>query len=244
MKLSFLTAPIIFFTTSAWAQPNPWFYQPLAQLKDFLQLSDSQLQTILDNNDQFNGYAATKQSRIAQVQTEIAAETAKETLDPMALGIRYAEIESICRELKDQAVTYQQKNTVALSDPQRAKLQILQDAMKLAPVISEGISGNLIGTFTNAPAFFAGASGGSFTALGSAGGIGYAFGCYSYAPFPGNIIPAGRPSVQGTPATDGKGASSSGGGVFRVGGGVTRPVRLYQVGPPSSVVPAKPQLQP
>src|SRR5437867_10752431 len=101
MKLS-STATLLLFATSAWAQtqtfPNPWFYQPLAQAKDFFQLSDAQLQAILTNNGDYNQIAITKQTRISQLQTEIAAETAKDTLDPMALGSRYAEIETICRE--------------------------------------------------------------------------------------------------------------------------------------------------
>jgi hypothetical protein len=72
----------------------------------------------------------------------------------MALGVRYAEVETICRELKDQATAYQTKNTSVLTDPQKAKLQVLQDAVKLAPVISDAQSGNLIGTSTYAPLFF------------------------------------------------------------------------------------------
>jgi hypothetical protein len=203
MKLS-IPSLLLLIVASAWAQPNPWFYQPLAQVKDFLQLSDSQLQTILTNNDAYNLFANTKQTRISQLQTEIATETAKDSLDPVALGVRYAEIETICREMKDQAVTDQKRNTDILSDPQKAKLQVLQDAMKLVPVISDAQYGNLIGAFTYAPPFFTSTSG---TTSGSVIGgiIGPANGCY--LPFPvirtgdfssapnGEVIPANRVSV-------------------------------------------------
>ena len=129
---------------SAWAQLPPIFFQPLAQIKQFLQLSDAQLQTILADNDDFNRFSADKQNRIRQVQTEIADETGKSPLDPNALGIRYAEIEGICREIKDKAATSQKQNLAVLSDVQKSRLNILSDALKLAPVISEAQYGNLI----------------------------------------------------------------------------------------------------
>lgn len=203
MKLSFPTI-VLLTIASASAQLNP-YYQPLGQVKEFLQLSDSQLQSILTNNDAYNQFAFTKQSRISQVQGEIATQTAKDTLDPLALGIRYAEIETICREMKDQAVMYETKNTAILTDPQKAKLQVLQDAMKLAPVISDAQFGNLIGTFTYAPLFFTSTSGGTTSGSVIGGIIGPANGCY--LPFPvirtgdfssapnGDVIPANRVSV-------------------------------------------------
>ena len=203
MKLSFLIV-VALFAASAWAQPNPWFYQPLGQVQQFLQLTDSQLQTVLMNNDAYNQFAMAKQSRISQVQTEIATETAKDTLDPMALGVRYAEIETICRDMKDQATSYQKRNTDILTDPQKAKLQVLQDAMKLAPVISDAQSGNLIGTFNYAPPFFTSASGSTTSGSAIGGIIGGANGCYSpflfgvlrtgdFTSAPnGNVIPANR----------------------------------------------------
>lgn len=150
MKLPF-SVVVVFFGGLTWAQtvPNPWFRQPLGQIQQYLQLTDAQLQTILANNGEYNQLATTKQTRILQLQTGIATETAREALDPMALGVRYAEIETICRELKDEADTYQQKNAAVLTDPQKAKLQVLPDAMKLAPIISDAQSGNLIGSSTS-----------------------------------------------------------------------------------------------
>jgi hypothetical protein len=211
MKLS-LPATLLLIVASTRAQtvPNPFYgYQPLVQVQQFLQLTDAQLQAILANNGEYNQFAMTKQTRISQLQSEIAAETAKETLDPMALGARYAEIETTCREMKDQAVTYQKKNTEILTDPQKEKVQVLQDAMKLAPVISEAQSGNLLGLFAYAPLFFTSTSGGTIGGSIIGGIIGPASSCYS--PFPsavirtgdfsstptnGNVVPANRLSEE------------------------------------------------
>jgi len=210
MKLS-SSVVLAVLAASAWAQtvPNPWFYQPLGQVQQFLQLTDSQLQTVLTNNGDYNQFAMTKQTRISQLQSEIATETAKDTLDPMALGIGYAEIETICRELRDQATAYQTKNTAILTDLQKAKLQVLQDAVKLSPVISDAQSGNLIGSSTYAPLFFTSTSAFTGTSGSVIGGIiGPVSGCHS--PFPnavvrtgdftsaptnGNVVPANRVSV-------------------------------------------------
>ncbi len=106
-------------------EENRWF-QPLALVKEFLQLTDSQLEAILTNNDEYNRWSWEKQNRIQQVQNEIGDETSKDTLDPTALGIRYAEIESICRNMKDQAARFQKKNVEMLNDTQRAELKGLE----------------------------------------------------------------------------------------------------------------------
>jgi hypothetical protein len=192
MKLS-LPAILFLIVACASAQtqtvPNPWFYQPLGQVQQYLQLTDAQLQTILTNNGDYNQFAMTKQTRISQLQTEIAAETAKDSLDPMALGVRYAEIETICRDLKNQAGTYQQKNTSVLTDPQKAKLQVLVDAVKLAPAISDAQSGNLIGSSTYAPLFFTSTSTGTTSGSVIGGILGPVSGCYS--PIPTAIVRTG-----------------------------------------------------
>ncbi len=206
MKLSFFAA-FLPFAISAWAQPIPRFYQPLEQVKQFLQLTDSQVQTILTANEEYNRFAQEKQARIFQAQGEIAEETAKETLDPNALGIRYAEIESICRELKVRANQNRTRHLDALNPDQKTRLKALEDAIKLAPVILEAQYGNLIGSSSSAPYAFTSDSSSFGSVIG--GIIGGYGGCYSPVPtlairngdfsanpFSGNRIPANR--IRGT----------------------------------------------
>ena len=131
MKLS-IPVTLLLMCASAWAQTDRWFYQPLGQLKDFLQLSDGQLQSILTNNEEHNRWSSEKQTRISQLQTEIAQETAKDRLDPNALGVRYAEVETICREMKDRVNVSRTRNLAVLSQDQKTKLKVLEDAVKLA----------------------------------------------------------------------------------------------------------------
>jgi hypothetical protein len=173
MKFLFPTG-LILFVTIACAQQGP--FQPLSRLRDYLQLSDSQVLAILGNNEQYNRWSAGKQARIQQVQIEIADETVKDPLDPMALGVRYAEVAGICREMKDQAAAYQKQNTDVLTAPQKTKLQALQDALNLAPTISDAQSGNLLGSPGYAPPFFTSGSFGTTTGA-LLGVLGPANGC-------------------------------------------------------------------
>ncbi len=154
MRLTFASL-FLFLAGSALAQMLPGNrFQPLGQVKQYLQLTDAQLQTILSNNDQYNRWSSERQNRIQQVRNEIADETAREPLDPNGLGIRYAEIEAICREMKDRANEYRTRNMNVFNQAQKAKLTVLEEAMKLAPVISEAQSGNLLGSITSAPYAF------------------------------------------------------------------------------------------
>src|SRR5882762_2616829 len=150
---------------SAWPQTT-MFPQPLSQVKQFLSLTDSQVTAILQNNQAYNEFSFQQQQAIQHAQSQIAIETAQDPLDPIALGTLYAGIESACRDLRSKAASSQTQNISILADAQKAKLNMLNDAMKMAPIISEAQSGNLLGS-TNAPPFiFTAFSSGSFTSFG------------------------------------------------------------------------------
>src|SRR5437660_1303359 len=139
---------------STWSQTTtlPLPQQALSQVKQFLGLTDDQVKAILQNNDTYNRFSFQQQDAIRHAQSQIAVETAKDQLDSMALGTLYAGIESACRELRDAAAASQKQNISVLTDAQRVKLNVLNDAMKLAPTISEAQSGNLLGS-PNSPPF-------------------------------------------------------------------------------------------
>ena len=190
MKL-FIWAVSVLVVTPAFTQTNRWFDQTLGQVKEYLQLTDGQVQTILANNDEYNQWSIEKQNRIRQVQSEIVGETARDPLSVDALGIRYAEIEMICRQMKERANQYRTHNVDILDQNQKARLKTLEDALRLVSVISEAQSSNLAGEITTAPAFFASTT----TSVGGAilgGIIGGATGCILPFPasFPGNRISA------------------------------------------------------
>ena len=123
--------------------PIPVFFFP-PELKQYLALSDDQVIKIGTLNSQLNSFRSSKFERQLQVQSEIAEWTAKENLDSLALGIRYAELEAIRREVDDQ-----QKKTVSqiqalLTVEQKTKLAVLQQALTLYSTACSGVSQNLL----------------------------------------------------------------------------------------------------
>ena len=99
------------------------------------------------------------------MQQEIAQETARPGLDPLALGLRYTELEVIRRELQDEF----RRTRDRIRQAQRTKLGSLEAILKLLPIYSEAVNVNLVGN----PGGFAPLTG--FI-------------------FPSGVIPAGRTS--------------------------------------------------
>ena len=114
------------------------------QLKQYLELTDEQVASILRLNTSSQTFQLDKLRRSGQVQFELSQEMAKPTLDPMALGVRYVELEAIRREIEaNQNKTAADIQNV-LTAPQKTKVQALQQAMQLQSVICEAQSVNVL----------------------------------------------------------------------------------------------------
>src|SRR5947207_9553497 len=72
----------------------------------------------------------------------------------MAVGTLYTGIESACRDLRDKAATSQKQNLSILTAAQKAKLNVLNDAMKLIPTISQAQLENLLESRVSPPNSF------------------------------------------------------------------------------------------
>jgi hypothetical protein len=122
------------------------------QLKQYLELTDEQVASILRLNSSSQTFQLDKLRRSGQVQFELSQEMAKPTLDPMALGIRYVELEAIRREIEaDQNKTAANIQNV-LTAAQKTKVQALQQAMQLQSVICEAQSVNVLRPSVGFPA--------------------------------------------------------------------------------------------
>ncbi len=129
-------------------------FVPFTQIRTYLALTDDQVARLIQNLTDYSQLVSQRQQRMFQVQSEIRDETAKSPLDPAALGIRYAEIETICRNVNDEGAAVQTRNLTLLSDAQKVKLKALDDAYKLLPVINEAQTAGLLsppGPYTGAP---------------------------------------------------------------------------------------------
>ena len=134
-------------TTIPRPAPDPILTQILQfppQLKAFFELSDDQIARIRTVQAQFTSFYGNKILRQYQLQAEIAAETAKPTPDPLALGIRYAEIESIHRALQTQLEATVGQAQAVLSAGQKAKISTLQQALSLYSTACNAVIQNLM----------------------------------------------------------------------------------------------------
>jgi len=113
-------------------------------LVGYLELTDAQQQQIVQANLGFQVFSLQKQRRSAQVQLEIAAETAKPDLDPMALGLRYRELEAIRREMSAEQARAVQTVQGILTTAQRQKLSVLQEALRMQSTACDAVNWNLM----------------------------------------------------------------------------------------------------
>jgi hypothetical protein len=136
-------AAVLFTLPIVSAQITPIFVDFPPQLKSYLELTDDQVTAIKKANMALSEFRMTKLQRQFQVQIELGEETAKQTPDPMAMGLRYVELEAIRRELQAE-----QEKTVAavqkvLTAPQKTKLSVLQQAFLLYGTACSAVDQNL-----------------------------------------------------------------------------------------------------
>ncbi len=110
---------------------------PYAALKQLVGLTNDQITKMTQAQVNYSRFEDNKRERMFQVNWEIEQEASKPSIDAMALGVRYLELEVICRELREAAAAIPKNNLAQLTDAQKAKLKLLEDAMNLAPTISQ-----------------------------------------------------------------------------------------------------------
>lgn len=107
------------------------------RLSPFLQLTNEQALALLRASYEFNRRVFDRSRRISQVQQELVDETNRSPLDPLALGQRYAELETICREIDQDSRTVREQQVQALTAAQRERLKVLEDAVALMSTVGE-----------------------------------------------------------------------------------------------------------
>jgi len=122
----------------------PIAVQRYAQLVKYLGLDAKQTAELIRVDAEFQRYLAAKTLRAAQVESELRTETLKPVVDPLALGVRYAELEAICREARDTEKKTGESARKALTAAQLPKVVVLEQAFALLPVITEADSAHLV----------------------------------------------------------------------------------------------------
>lgn len=119
---------------------------PFARLARYLSLTPQQVADLTRVNAELQRFLSQKQARAAVVRREIAEETRRETVDPLALGLRYAELEAICRESREKERSTMREARALLQRQQLEKLAVLEQAVALLPVAGEAAEMHLLGS--------------------------------------------------------------------------------------------------
>ncbi len=112
-------------------------------VREYLNLMDAQVAGIVAVRAAYDDLNARKRNRMADVQVEIRDETAKAVPDPVALGERYAELNSLSSEIQQDGVEAQDAARKLLTPGQAVKLQRLHDAILLSGLEEQAESCNL-----------------------------------------------------------------------------------------------------
>lgn len=107
------------------------------RLVKFLELTRDQILEIGRLQLEWQRYIGSKTRRVAQVERELREVTLAPTVDPSALGVRYMELEAICREARDTEARIRERARQVLTQAQRARLDALEEAYRLLPEIAE-----------------------------------------------------------------------------------------------------------
>lgn len=121
-------------------------------LKQYLELSDDQVSQITTLNLNLSQLVSTKTQRQLQLQVEIVQETARPSIDAMAIGSRYAEIEQIRRDIQTERTRTVASAQNILTEAQKGKLTALQQVLRDYPVACAAITTNLMGAGIGASA--------------------------------------------------------------------------------------------
>jgi len=131
-----------------WAQDriSIGLFQPIVseQLRGFLELTREQVQSIERANERLAEFQRSKTVRRFTVLAEIAQESARPTIDPMALGLRYRELTLIEREIEEERVKTRTAVQAVLTAAQRTKLGTLEQALRLQSTACLAVDSNLM----------------------------------------------------------------------------------------------------
>jgi hypothetical protein len=145
MRLSYLAAVPAILCLAQTPQPGmPGLRIPYPHLSAYFGLEPAQQLKIVEVNARFQRYLAEKTRRAAQVQHEIQRELEQRVPAPMALGLRVAEIEAICREAVETRAKAIADVQGVLNAAQKQKFDLLRQALALLPTIREAQGANLL----------------------------------------------------------------------------------------------------
>ncbi len=97
-------------------------------VRDYLTLTEAQIASIYAASAAYNDFYARRQNRLMELRLEIQDLTSRGNTDPIPLGLRYAEMAQIGRDLDVKSAQLRDAARTVLTAAQTVKLKALQDA--------------------------------------------------------------------------------------------------------------------
>jgi hypothetical protein len=105
--------------------------------REFLELTEAQDVRLREIVEPFYRWGETQRERIRQVEAEIEEEARKTPPDPMALGVRFAELESIRRHSVERLAEVIRLRRSVLTPEQLRRVQLLEQAARLSDTVRD-----------------------------------------------------------------------------------------------------------
>lgn len=118
--------------------------EPSLALRQYLDLTNEQVSSIIRLRGDLNRFQSEKLRRQLQVNLEMSQELRRETLDPMAIGVRHVELEAIRREIDAEQARVARDVQALLTAAQRTRVQALHDVLRTYPLACEALYHNLM----------------------------------------------------------------------------------------------------
>jgi len=110
----------------------------------FLELTPAQVSWMASLQEHLATFTEEKNARASAVNREIRAETARPDPDVTALGLRYRELEAIRREIGAERLKTGESSRALLTDAQKVRLKLLDDALKNYRTACDAASAGLV----------------------------------------------------------------------------------------------------
>lgn len=117
--------------------------QPFRPLDEYLGLTQVQIAAIEANNNRFFRLTSDRLARRGLLISLATVELTRSPIDAVVVGQNYAEAETICRDLRAARVRLREDNLAILTEAQKMKMRVLEEAVKVIGIASMAERRNL-----------------------------------------------------------------------------------------------------
>lgn len=116
---------------------------------EYLSLTPDQIKTFSVIDQEYYNWLVTQHPRVEQVEREITELNSVPEVDPLDLGVRYAELETIRRGIVERLNLKRSRLAAVFTASQNERLAVLAQALRLRSTVDSALSADLMRTEEN-----------------------------------------------------------------------------------------------